>query len=87
MAGLHKRRRQGGVGAGSLSLQSLKTVTSNKYQASEGGSLGRRIHFCEIYIKAQSPKERRGKEQEKKRTEREEAGKNWCGGALFLGVA
>lgn len=42
--------REGGEGRGYVSLHSLKTVTSNKYQASEGGRLGRKGNFCEKLI-------------------------------------
>lgn len=34
----------------SVSLQSLKTATSNKRREKDGGDVGRRVNFCEIVI-------------------------------------
>lgn len=47
------RRRGGGVEmerVPSVSLQSLKTATSNKRREKDGGDVGRRVNFCEIVI-------------------------------------
>lgn len=33
-----------------VSLQSLKTATSNKRLEKDGGDVGRRVNFCEIVI-------------------------------------
>lgn len=82
-----ERRRRGRDGAGSVSLQSLKTVTSNKYGASEGVVWGGEEISVKNEYKSSKPLggQRRGG---KKRTEKEEDGmKWWWWGGLFLSVA
>lgn len=64
---------------GSVSLQSLKTVTSNKYQASEEVVWGGEENSVKMNRKVQSPLETRGKEKERKK-------KEVGGGGLFYWV-
>lgn len=64
---------------GSVSLQSLKTVTSNKYQASEEVVWGGEENSVKMNLKVQSPLEMRGKEKERKKK------RGWGWGALLLG--
>lgn len=67
-----------------VSFQSRKTVTSNKYQASEVVVWGGEENSVKMNIKVQSPLEMRGKEKERKK-EKKEVGKNRRAGALLLG--